>query len=75
LKWKETPWTRQQLIGAIRYDLRSEDIKDNYRDEYFSFLSDGMTPLQAVKVMRSRLRRSKEKPDSPKKKKRRTEAF
>jgi hypothetical protein len=68
LTWNEAPWTSQQLIGAIRYDLASEDVEDDYKDDYFSFVSDGMTPLEAIKRMRTRLRRSEEEPDSPRKK-------
>eukprot|EP00977_Amphora_coffeiformis_P030204 scaffold45428_cov176-Amphora_coffeaeformis.AAC.8 len=68
LTWNETPWTREQLIGAIRYDLASEGVENYYNEQDFSFLSDRMTPLQAIKKMRTRLRRSKEEPDSPRKK-------
>ena len=62
LTWNETPWTREQLIGAICYDLASEGVKKDYNDQYFSFVSDGMAPLQAIKRMRTRLRRSEEEP-------------
>jgi hypothetical protein len=68
LTWNEAPWTREQLIGAIRHDLVSEGVKDDYNDQYFSFVSDSMTPLQAIKRMRTRLRRTEEEPDSPRKK-------
>lgn len=62
--WNETKWTVDQLVELVHYK-----DKDKYNDEEIrQFVHEGMTPLDVVKVVNSRKRKSYDKPDSPIKK-------
>ena len=65
--WNNTPWTRDLLVGAVRY----ENPGEFEQDEQCSFIEDGMTPLEASQRAIQELRRRSETgeaPSSPRKK-------
>ena len=64
--WNNTPWTRDLLVGAIRYENPGEFEED----EQCIFVEQGMTPLEASQRAMQELRRRNvtgEAPSSPRK--------
>lgn len=62
-QWNETPWTVDQLVELVHYidDGKYDD------EEARQLVHAGMTtPLEVVKVVNSRKRKSHDTPDSPK---------
>mmetsp|Transcript_5390 Transcript_5390/g.8102 ORF Transcript_5390/g.8102 Transcript_5390/m.8102 type:complete len:307 (+) Transcript_5390:62-982(+) len=62
--WNETNWTVDQLVELVHYRDKG---KYNDDEEIRQLVHPGMTPLEVVKVVNARKRKSHETPDSPKK--------
>lgn len=50
--WKEPPWSRDLLVGAIRFENPGEFEED----EQCAFVKEGITPLEAVQQANNELR-------------------
>jgi hypothetical protein len=63
-KWSGMNWSREQLIEAVKYEYYDQ-FPANYE---FTFIKEGMTPLEATMAADDHLPTRKRKaPDSPKK--------
>ena len=62
--WNETNWTVDQLVELVHC---KDEGKCNDDEEIRQLVHPGMTPLEVVKVVNARKRKSHETPDNPKK--------